>query len=86
MLILPNPGSGGYMVRDPEFNCQVLTLQRMEKKPPSDASREGDFGSLEWTFRARKGGLSFLCVRAFRPWEKDGAAMAIFEASVLVSP
>jgi predicted secreted protein len=86
MLILPNPGSGGYMVRDPEFNSQILTLQKMKKKPPSDAGREGDFGGFEWTFRARKEGISFLIVRAFRPWEKDKTPLVIFEASVRVSP
>ena len=85
MLILPNPGSGGYVVRDPEFDPQILTLQKMEKKHPSDPGREGDFGSLEWTFRAIKEGISPIIVRAFRPWEKDKAPVVIFEASVHVN-
>lgn len=84
MLILPNPGSGGYVVRDPEFDPQILTLQKMEKKPP-DPSREGDFGSFEWTFRAKKEGISALIVRAFRPWEKDKPPIVIFETSVRVT-
>jgi predicted secreted protein len=85
MLILPNPGSGGYVVRDPEFDPQILTLQKMEKKHPSDPGKEGDFGSLEWTFQTKKEGISALIVRAFRPWEKDKAPVVIFEASVHVS-
>jgi predicted secreted protein len=85
MLILPNPGSGGYIVQDPEFDSQILTLQKMEKKPPSDPRKEGDFGSLEWTFNAKKEGISALIIRAFRPWEKDKAPIVIFEASIEVS-
>ena len=53
LLIVPNPGSGGYVVRDPEFDPQILILQKTEKKPPSDPSRHGDFGSFEWTFQAK---------------------------------
>lgn len=86
VLILPNPGSGGYVVRDsPQFDPQILILQKMEKKPPSDLSREGDFGSIEWTFRAKKEGISSIIVRAFRPWEKDKAPIVIFETSVHVT-
>ena len=85
MLVLPNPGSGGYLVQDPEFDPQILILQKMEKKPPSDPNRAGDFGSFEWTFVAKKRGISSLIVRAFRPWEKDKAPTVIFEAIVQVS-
>ena len=85
VLMLPNPGSGGYVIQDPEFNPQILTLQEMKKKPPSDAGREGDFGGFEWRFRARQEGISSLIVRAIRPWEKDRAPVVIFEAAVQVS-
>lgn len=85
VVMLSNPGSGGYLVQDPEFDSQILTLQKMEKKPPSDPGRGGDFGSFEWTFVAKKQGISLLIVRAFRPWEKDKAPTVIFEASVQVS-
>ena len=85
MLILPNPGAGGYVVRDPEFDPQILTLQKMETKPPSDPGKEGDFGSLEWTFQTKKEGISALIVRAFRPWERDKAPVVIFEASVVIA-
>ena len=86
LLILPNPGSGGYVVLDPpEFDPQILILQNMEKKPPSDPSRQGDFGRFEWTFQAKKEGISAIVVRAFRPWEKDKAPVVIFEASVHVN-
>ena len=85
-LILPNPGSGGYVVMDPpEFDPQILILQKTEKKAPSDPSRLGDFGSFEWTFQATKEGISVIVVRAFRPWEKDRAPVVIFEASVRVN-
>jgi len=87
MLILPNLGSGGYVIRGPpEFDPQKLTLQKMEKNPPSDPSKEGDFGSFEWTFRAIEEGLSFLIVRASRPWEKGKSPIVMFEASVQVKP
>ena len=86
LLILPNPGSGGYVVLDPpEFDPQILILHKIEKKPPSDPGRQGDFGSIEWTFRAKKEGISALIVRAFRPWEKDKASVVIFEASIHIS-
>ena len=86
LLIFSNPGSGGYVVLDPpEFDPQILILQKMEKKPPSDPGRQGDFGSFEWTFQAKKEGVSAIVVRAFRPWEKDRAPVVIFEASVHVN-
>jgi predicted secreted protein len=86
LLILPNPGSGGYVVLDPpEFDPQILILHKMEKKPPSDPSRQGDFGRFEWTFQATKEGISAIVVRAFRPGEKDKASVVIFEASVHVN-
>jgi predicted secreted protein len=86
LVSLPNPGSGGYVVQDtPEFDAEVLILQKMEKRPPSDPHREGDFGTLEWTFRAKKEGFSVLIVRASRPWEKDKPPRVIFEASIHVS-
>ena len=86
VLILSNPGSGGYVVLDPpEFDPQILILQNMEKKPPSDPGRQGDFGKFEWTFQAKKEGISAIVVRAFRPWEKDKAPVVIFEASIHVS-
>jgi len=84
LVILSNPGAGGYMVQNPEFDSQILTLQKMEKKPPSDPCREGDFGSFEWTFRAKKEGISTIIVRASRPWERGKAPATIFEASVRV--
>ncbi len=87
LLIFPNPGSGGYVVLDPpEFDDQILILQKMEKQPPSDPGRQGDFGKFEWTFRAKKEGISAIVVRAFRHWEKDKAPVVIFEASVHVIP
>ena len=85
-LILPNPGSGGYVVLDPpEFDPQILILHKIEKKPPSDPGRQGDFGRFEWTFRAKKEGISAIVVRAFRPWEKDKSPVMIFEASIHVN-
>ena len=86
LLIFSNPGSGGYVVLDPpEFDPQILILHKMEKKPPSDPGRQGDFGSFEWTFQAKKEGISIIVVRAFRPWEKDKVPVVIFEASVHVN-
>ena len=86
LLILPNPGSGGYVVLDPpEFDPQILILHKIEKKPPSDPGRPGDFGRFEWTFQAKKEGISAIVVRAFRPWEKDKAPVVIFEASVHIN-
>ncbi len=84
LLTLPNPGAGGYLVHDPEFNSQILTLFQKEKKPSSEANREGDFGSLEWTFQAEREGVSMLIIRASRPWEKDKTPKVIFEASIEV--
>ena len=81
-LILANPGSGGYTVRDPEFDSSVLVLQEMKKRPPSDAAGGGDFGVFEWTFLPIKEGRSRLIVRAFRPWEKDKTHMILFSATV----
>jgi predicted secreted protein len=86
VLILPNPGSGGYVFSNPpDFDDQILILQKMEKQPPADSSRQGDFGSFEWTFQAKKEGISAIVVRAFRPWEKDKTPVVIFEASVHVN-
>lgn len=86
LLILPDPGSGGYVVRDtPEFDSGILVLVKMERKPPSDSRRAGDFGSLEWTFRAKKEGVSPIVIRASRPWEREKASVIIFETSVLVT-
>ena len=70
----------------PEFDPQKLTLQKMEKNPQSDPSKEGDFGSFGWTFRAIEEGLSSLIVRASRHWEKGNSPIVIFEASVQVKP
>jgi predicted secreted protein len=87
LLLLPNPGAGGYVIQEPpEFDPQKLTLQKMEKNPPSDPSKEGAFGNFEWTFRATEEGLSSLVVRASRPWEKGKLPIIIFEASVQVKP
>ncbi|MFX0199835.1 MAG: protease inhibitor I42 family protein [Candidatus Hodarchaeota archaeon] len=87
LLILPNLGSGGYVIREPpEFDPQKLTLQKIEKNPPSDPDKEGDFGSFEWTFRAIEEGFTCLVVRASRPWEKGKSPIVIFEASVQVKP
>ncbi|MBC2696424.1 MAG: protease inhibitor I42 family protein [Desulfobacteraceae bacterium] len=86
LLILPNPGSGGYVFVDtPEFDPQILILQNLEKKPPSDPDGQGNFGVFEWTFRAKKEGISAIVIRAFRPWEKDNAPMVIFKTSVHVN-
>lgn len=84
-LILPNPGTGGYIVRDPEFDSQILTLLKMEKKSPSELSKEGDFGSFELSFLAIKKGISKIIVRASRPWETSKAPIIIFEASIRVN-
>ena len=84
MLVLRNPGSGGYLVQDPEFDSQILILQKMEREPPSDPNRAGDFGSFEWIFVAKKRGISTLIIRAFRPWETDKAPTVIFEAIIQV--
>lgn len=86
LLVLNNPGSGGYIVQEPpEFDPQILILLKMEKKPPSDPNRDGDFGRLEWTFEAIKEGISAIIVRASRPWERGKAPIVLFEGSVLVT-
>lgn len=87
LLILPNPGSGGYVIREPpEFDPQKLILQKIEKNPPSDQRKEGYFGNFEWTFRAIEEGSSSLVIQASRPWEKGKSPIVIFEASVQVKP
>lgn len=86
LIILPNPGAGGYVVQDsPEFDHQILALQKMEKKPPMDQSREGDFGTIEWTFRAQKQGVSPIVVRASRPWEPLKSQTTLFEVTIHVT-
>jgi predicted secreted protein len=86
LIILPNPGAGGYVVQDsPEFDPQIIALKKMEKKPPMDRSREGDFGTIEWTFRARKQGVSPIVVRAFRPWEPLKSQITLFEVTIYVT-
>ena len=85
LLILPNPGSGGYVVHElPEVDPEILSFEKMEKKPPSKPDRAGDFGSIEWSFRAKKEGISALTIRASRPWEKSKAPIVLFEASIQV--
>lgn len=85
LLVLPNPGSGGYVVHNPEFDTEILTLVKIEKKSPSDPNRAGDFGSLEWTFLGKGKGISPIIIRAFRPWEAGKAPILLFEASVRVN-
>jgi predicted secreted protein len=86
VLILPNPGSGGYrVISAPEFDDRILNLQKTEKKPPFQGGRQGDFGSIEWTFRAIREGRSVIFIRAHRPWEKDKAPLVVFEVSIRVT-
>jgi predicted secreted protein len=69
LLILSNTGSGGYVVHDlPEFDPEIISFEKMEKKPPSEPDRVGDFGSIEWSFRAKKEGIPALTIRTARPW------------------
>lgn len=85
LLTLPSPGAGGYLVHDPEFNSQILTLLKKEKKSPSEASGEGDFGSLEWSFLAKEKGISTIIVQASRPWERGKVPIVLFEVSIQVN-
>lgn len=84
LIVLPNPGAGGYIVQDPEFDSQILKLLKMDKKPPSESNRVGDFGSFEWTFLGREEGISKIVIRAFRPWERDKAPIILFKAIVRI--
>ena len=86
ILTISNPGSGGYVIKEPpEFDPQILILQKTEKKPPSALGKEGDFGSLEWHFQAKREGISVLIVRGGRPWEQGKAPVVFFEASIHVT-
>ena len=85
ILVLPNPGAGGYVLKDPEIDSQILTLMKMEKKPASEPNKVGDFGSFEWTFLPKEKGVSPIIVRAFRPWEREKAPIVLFEATVQVN-
>mgnify|MGYP003573603235 CR=1 FL=1 len=86
LLVLPDPSAGGYMAQKiPEFDPEILVLKKMEQKPPRESNRRGNFGSIEWHFRARKEGISALTIRASRPWENDQAPIILFEAMVQVT-
>jgi len=86
LLVLHNPGSGGYILQDPpEFDSRILVLRKTEKEPALGANKEGNFGKHMWTFQAKKEGRSSVVILASRPWEKEKAPTVIFEASVTVS-
>jgi len=86
MLVLNNPGSGGYIVQDPpEFDPQVLNLLKMESRASKNSNLDGNFGEIVWTFQGSKQGDSHIKVKAFRPWEKNKKPIAIFEATIKVS-
>jgi len=84
VLVLPNPGAGGYVVQDPEFDSDVLVLQKTDKRLAGDPTRGGDFGQYAWTFFGKRQGESSLIIKASRPWEKNKAGKVLFETAVHV--
>ena len=87
LLILRNPGSGGYVVKDPpEVDSQILDFLRTERKEPKGSTNmDGDFGEIVWTFQAKKTGESHIIVRALRPWERNKEPIVIFETLIQVT-
>ncbi len=86
MVVLNNPGSGGYIVQDPpEFDPQVLNLLKMESRASKNSNLDGNFGEIVWTFQASKQGDSHIKIKAVRPWEKNKKSIEIFEATIMVS-
>ena len=86
MVVLNNPGSGGYIVQDPpEFDPQVLNLLKMESRASKNSNLDGNFGEIVWTFQASKQGDSHIKIKAIRPWEKNKKSIEIFEATIMVS-
>ena len=86
MVVLNNPGPGGYIVQDPpEFDPQVLNLLKMESRASKNSNLDGNFGEIVWTFQASKQGDSHIKIKAVRPWEKNKKSIEIFEATIMVS-
>jgi predicted secreted protein len=87
LLILSNPGSGGYLFQDPpEYDRDVLRLSETNRISPPQTGGGGNFGSYEWVFQAERPGTSGIVIRAARPWEKGKSQIEMFKANIEVTP
>lgn len=83
---LRNPGSGGYLVRDPEFDSTILRLDNQKSIPPSgDEHKSGDFGRLIYTFKAIAQGNTGIAITIYRPWEKNMPEQDFVRMNVVVT-
>ena len=80
-----NPGSGGYLVKEPEFDQKILQIQDQKTIPPAEnVKKAGDFGRLIYTFKAIAPGSTDVVFRIYRPWEKDREAQDYLRMKVVV--
>lgn len=86
LLVLGNPGSGGYVVKDPpQVDSQILDFLKTERIEPKGSNMDGNFGEIVWTFQAKKAGESHIIVKASRPWERNKEPIVIFETLIQVT-
>jgi predicted secreted protein len=81
-----NPGSGGYQIKEPEFDQNILQMR--EKKsipPPENTKRAGDFGRVIYIFKAIATGSTDVVFRIYRTWEDNVPAKEYVRVKVVVT-
>ncbi len=81
-VTLSNPGDGGYLFDNPEYDTSLLHLVNHIHNP-SISNTPGDFGSDVWEFVTLKAGITDLTINASRPWKKDDS-VNIFKVSLAI--
>ena len=70
VITLRNPGDGGYVFDEPEFDPSVLELESHEHLPPL-TPKPGDFGSDRWKFRVLRPKESKIEIYIYQPWKEE---------------
>lgn len=81
-----NPGSGGYLFKEPEFDPNVIHIQGQRSLPPAlDSGKGGDFGRVIYVFEAAAPGETDIIFRVYRPWEHDIPAQEYVRVKTVVA-
>lgn len=88
LVTLSNPGDGGYVFDNPQYDASLLQLNsHLHTSPISSTSSPvtpGNFGTDSWQFVALKPGTTDLTITAAQPWNGGGTA-TMFKISVNIT-
>ena len=82
VITLGNPGDGGYLFDNPEYDTSLLHLMSHVHNPPTNSAL-GNYGTDAWQFTTLATGTTDVTITASRPWKTDDA-VNIFKASLSI--